>query len=103
LVVVVVVVVVVDGVSRNFLWFSISRFQRDALAVRVRVRAHVSPLPVAFAFAFPFPSFLPFFLPASFSDLLSTILGATVTYQSDHLASARALEDCFDVCAIGVG
>jgi hypothetical protein len=33
---------------------------------------------------------------------LSTILGAAITYQSDHLPAVRAFEDDFDICAIGV-
>ena len=33
---------------------------------------------------------------------LSTILGATVTYQCDHLTAIRAVEDSFDICTIGV-
>ncbi len=35
--------------------------------------------------------------------LLSTILGATVAYQCDHLPAIRAVEDHFDICTIGVG
>lgn len=35
--------------------------------------------------------------------LLSTILGATVTYQRDHLPAIRAVEDSFYICTIGVG
>lgn len=34
---------------------------------------------------------------------LSTVLGATVTNQCDHLSAVRALEDSFDICTIGVG
>jgi hypothetical protein len=35
--------------------------------------------------------------------LLSTILGAAVTYQCDHPTAIRAVEDRFDICAIGIG
>jgi hypothetical protein len=35
--------------------------------------------------------------------LLSTILGATVTYQRDHLSTVRPLENGLDICAIGIG
>lgn len=34
---------------------------------------------------------------------LSTVLGATVTNQCDHLSAVRALEDSFDICTICVG
>lgn len=37
------------------------------------------------------------------SSLLSTVLGATVTNQCDHLSAVRALEDSFDICTICVG
>ena len=56
------------------------------------------PLCTTTARAGAFLSFLPPDLPST-----STILGATVTYQCDHLSAIRALEDSFDVCAIGIG
>jgi hypothetical protein len=31
------------------------------------------------------------------------VLRAAVTYQCDHLPAIRAVEDRFDICAIGVG
>ncbi len=43
------------------------------------------------------------FLPPPDLPSTSTILGATVAYQCDHLSTIRALEDSFDVCAIGIG
>lgn len=38
---------------------------------------------------------------ASFLPL--AVLRAAVTYQCDHLPTIRAVEDSFDICAIGVG
>ena len=40
---------------------------------------------------------------SSCPPFLSTILGATVTYQCDHPPAIRAVEDRFDICTIGVG
>lgn len=61
-----------------------------------------------FVFFFPFSSEISLslapelaFLPPIF--FLSTILGATVTYQCDHLSAIRALQHHFNVHAIGIG
>jgi len=45
---------------------------------------------------------VPLSLPDLPSSSLSTILGATVTYQGDHLSPVRAGQNSFNVCAVRV-
>jgi hypothetical protein len=52
-------------------------------------------------FLAPFFSSHKYSIPST--DLLSTVLGAAITYKGDHLSAIRALKDGFDICAIGVG